>query len=646
MEKNCLKKVMLVTILAIASSLPLSAQDDNQVNVDSMLNSAKSKLYSSPNEAFELAQQVVELSVEQGNQLLLANGYKLLGAYYSDIKNDFDLAKLNYQKADSIFRHNKGEEYAKGIGAIYHSYGVIDHRLGNYWEAIQYYYNALRVLDSINDNEIRPKTLNNLSNLYAFLKDYSRAEKYSRECLRVSIENGNKQMISVVSVSLADALISQGKFEEVLSLLLKSKEIATEQENLYILELVHLNLGSYYYLSENNYEKSIGEYLQALNYAKALGSDWEVMRITTNVSEVYFLDNQLGKAMEYAEKSLGIAERMGTGDIKQRALSILAKVYASKGQYSNAYENLLKSYIIRDSVFNDSKQMHVNYLESRYHSEMKEKEIIILKNTQREHELILKRRKYQLIILITIILIVALVAAFIIVRNKYRQLLDAQKLHIQEQQIKQLEQEKQLVATQAILEGEATERKRLARDLHDGLGGMLSVVKLGLHDVKNGVALDSDDVLRFNKVLEMLDSSIRELRRVAHNMMPESLMRYGLKASLTDFCGNIPNVQFHYFGNEQRLDSKLEMMIYRTAHELVNNALKHAQAQHINIQIVQGTDRVSLIVQDDGVGFDPKVKSEGTGLDNIRCRVQLFNGTMDIFSKTGNGTEVNVEFKL
>ncbi|HOC37387.1 MAG TPA: sensor histidine kinase [Tenuifilaceae bacterium] len=646
MEKNCLKKVMLVTILAIASSLPLSAQDDNQVNVDSMLNSAKSKLYSSPNEAFELAQQVVELSVEQGNQLLLANGYKLLGAYYSDIKNDFDLAKLNYQKADSIFRHNKGEEYAKGIGAIYHSYGVIDHRLGNYWEAIQYYYNALRVLDSINDNEIRPKTLNNLSNLYAFLKDYSRAEKYSRECLRVSIENGNKQMISVVSVSLADALISQGKFEEVLSLLLKSKEIATEQENLYILELVHLNLGSYYYLSENNYEKSIGEYLQALNYAKALGSDWEVMRITTNVSEVYFLDNQLGKAMEYAEKSLGIAERMGTGDIKQRALSILAKVYASKGQYSSAYENLLKSYIIRDSVFNDSKQMHVNYLESRYHSEMKEKEIIILKNTQREHELILKRRKYQLIILITIILIVALVAAFIIVRNKYRQLLDAQKLHIQEQQIKQLEQEKQLVATQAILEGEATERKRLARDLHDGLGGMLSVVKMGLHDVKSGVALDSDDVLRFNKVLEMLDSSIRELRRVAHNMMPESLMRYGLKASLTDFCGNIPNVQFHYFGNEQRLDSKLEMMIYRTAHELVNNALKHAQAQHINIQIVQGTDRVSLIVQDDGVGFDPKVKSEGTGLDNIRCRVQLFNGTMDIFSKTGNGTEVNVEFKL
>ena len=335
MEKNCLKKVMLVTILAIASSLPLSAQDDNQVNVDSMLNSAKSKLYSSPNEAFELAQQVVELSVEQGNQLLLANGYKLLGAYYSDIKNDFDLAKLNYQKADSIFRHNKGEEYAKGIGAIYHSYGVIDHRLGNYWEAIQYYYNALRVLDSINDNEIRPKTLNNLSNLYAFLKDYSRAEKYSRECLRVSIENGNKQMISVVSVSLADALISQGKFEEVLSLLLKSKEIATEQENLYILELVHLNLGSYYYLSENNYEKSIGEYLQALNYAKALGSDWEVMRITTNVSEVYFLDNQLGKAMEYDEKSLGIAERMGTGDIKKRDLSILAKVYASKGQYYN-----------------------------------------------------------------------------------------------------------------------------------------------------------------------------------------------------------------------------------------------------------------------------------------------------------------------
>ena len=228
-----------------------------------------------------------------------------------------------------------------------------------------------------------------------------------------------------------------------------------------------------------------------------------------------------------------------------------------------------------------------------------------------------------------------------------RQKVTNTKKELSEQQVIRLEKEKQLIATQANLEGEVTERSRLARDLHDGLGGMLSAVKLNLFDMKNGGAvIASDDVLQFNKVLEMLDSSITELRRVAHNMMPESLSRYGLKVSLQDFCDSLQNVHFHFFGNDKRLDNKLEMMIYRSVHELVNNALKYADAENINVQIVQQPDTVSLTVQDDGRGFDTSAPTRGTGLTNIRTRAESVGGTMHIFSEPGNGTEINVEFIL
>src|SRR5690606_16418992 len=129
------------------------------------------------------------------------------------------------------------------------------------------------------------------------------------------------------------------------------------------------------------------------------------------------------------------------------------------------------------------------------------------------------------------------------------------------------------VAVQATLDGEAAERSRLAKDLHDGLGSMLSVVKFNLPQVKGNAILEAVDVSRFQKALGMLDNSIQELRRVAHHMMPESLLRYGLKVSISDFCDAIPVVSFHYFGDEARLSDKLEILIYRCIHELINNAL-------------------------------------------------------------------------
>src|SRR5690606_16720697 len=163
--------------------------------------------------------------------------------------------------------------------------------------------------------------------------------------------------------------------------------------------------------------------------------------------------------------------------------------------------------------------------------------------------------------------------------------------------------------------------------------------------VKGDAVLEAVDVSRFQKALGMLDDSIRELRRLAHHMMPESLLRYGLKVSLSDFCAAIPTAHFHYFGDETRLLENMEIMIYRCIHELVNNALKHAQANHINVQLVREADRISFTVQDDGQGFDRQQVAEGMGLKNVRQRVAAFQGEVNIYS-SGQGTEIHVELEL
>ncbi|MGV8095367.1 MAG: ATP-binding protein [Mangrovibacterium sp.] len=377
---------------------------------------------------------------------------------------------------------------------------------------------------------------------------------------------------------------------------------------------------------------AIAHYRQALQYADSLGSPWEQVRALSNLSELHYFNHQTEEAEETGQAALALTGQLGTTDIRQRVLGLLAKIRAYHHDFRQAYEYLTESFQLKDSVFNEKNQQHLNLLEAVYQTEKKELKIASLE------------KEKQLQMILASAGIVALILLIISLYLRQRSISNKKKLA--EQEIIRLEQEKQLVATQAVLEGETAERSRLARDLHDGLGGMLSAIKLNLFDIRHGVLLSEEDVGHLNKVMTMLDSSMSELRRVAHNMMPESLARHGLKTALSDFCGSVRNVHFHYFGSEDRLNRNLEIMLYRTIQELVNNAVKHADARNIHVQIVQEPDRVSLTVQDDGKGFDPHAETPGAGLKNIRNRAESFNGTIEIFSQPGKGTEISAEFKL
>ncbi len=192
------------------------------------------------------------------------------------------------------------------------------------------------------------------------------------------------------------------------------------------------------------------------------------------------------------------------------------------------------------------------------------------------------------------------------------------------------------------------ECSRLACDLHDGLGGMLWVVKHSLFNVKEGLITSTEGMERFDRAILQLDQSIGELRNFAHNPMPESLIKEGIQVALSDFTDGLPNVQSHFYGKLERVDTKLEVVVYRIAHELIFNAIKHSNAQAINLQVVQSEKNLTLTVADNGIGFNlAEIEhNKGMGLSNVNQRVTSFGGRIDIVTSPNNGCEVTVEFDL
>jgi two-component system NarL family sensor kinase len=204
-----------------------------------------------------------------------------------------------------------------------------------------------------------------------------------------------------------------------------------------------------------------------------------------------------------------------------------------------------------------------------------------------------------------------------------------------------------------MLKGQEEERSRIAKDLHDGLGSLLSGTKLSFMNVRENIPLTPETNAMFDKSLSMLDNTIGDLRKVAQNLMPEALVKFGLQEALRDFCNSIQSstdikVVYQQFGEKRKLNNTAEVFIYRMVQELVANILKHAKATEIMVQLMMDENSTSLTVEDNGKGFDLNTlqHKNGAGIRNINYRVQYLNGTLDIDTTPGSGTSVNIQLPI
>lgn len=570
-------------------------------------------------------EQGLELAKKINDEKMIATFLKNIGiSYYMD--GVHDTALLYLDKAKPIIE--KLDDYRTQT-SLYNAYANIYRQQSLYNEAIANYLNAAKVLEAQHDIQRLGIVYSNIGGVYQVMTNYEQALIYYKKAEQLAIETDDKDGLGSVYIALSDiSLYQEAPIEE--SIVYAEKAIALFQQTdnkLFLNKAIQTLAKAHYY--HDDYATALPLAKQAVKQAKELGFDHYTAEAIELTSNIYFYQGQYEQSIEAALEVLAI----DTTDINitRSIYSNLTTAHAYLGNPDLTHQYMIKYMETLDRYSNESYQNSLSAMEVKYETEKKELKIAALEK---------QRQLYTWLgISGVVILLIALAFAFI----RYRLAVSRRKLA--EKETQRLEKEKQLVAVQATLDGEAAERTRLAKDLHDGLGGMLSAVKLNLPQVKGDALLEAVDVTRFQTALGMLDDSIQELRRVAHHMMPESLLRYGLKVSLADFCAAIPIADFHYFGDESRLSNKLEIMVYRCIHELVNNALKHAEADHINVQLIQESDRISFTVQDDGKGFDQHTVSEGMGLRNIRQRIDAFQGKLNIYSSR-EGTEVHVELEL
>jgi signal transduction histidine kinase len=203
-----------------------------------------------------------------------------------------------------------------------------------------------------------------------------------------------------------------------------------------------------------------------------------------------------------------------------------------------------------------------------------------------------------------------------------------------------------------ILEAEEKEKRKLAEDLHDGLGPLLSTVKIYLNMLDDVKRPESEQHKLIQETRDIIDEAVKSTRDLSHLLMPNILRDYGLARASESFLTRVNpdkklNISFNSNISEKRLGTSLETILYRTLTELVNNTLKHSDAQHISISILESDDVIELVYVDDGKGFESDVVADkGQGLTTIRSRIHAIGGEIMVSSAPGKGIRVTVTLHL
>ncbi len=298
---------------------------------------------------------------------------------------------------------------------------------------------------------------------------------------------------------------------------------------------------------------------------------------------------------------------------------------------------------LNDSLNTENVKIEINKLETKFNTAEKERKIAALNAEKNQKDLEVSKKNYYLwgMGLVLLLAFSLLIFLFIIFRKNKK---------ISEQKIKEIKQKEELTLTKAILEGEERERERIARDLHDGLGGMLAGVKINF-STWSSTHLHPEKDQEFYTILGQLDNSVSELRHVARNLMPESLLNFGLETALQDLCEfysrkNL-DIDFQAIDIDRSLPLNIQLNIYRIVQELLANAVKHAEASSILLQCSQSGENFMITIEDNGKGFDQNIEktTKSMGLRNLKNRVSYLKGKMEINSDQ-QGTAINIELNI
>ncbi len=552
------------------------------------------------------ANTILKLTEGKDNGLIVrSSAFRLIGqcAYGECL---YDSAQHCYERSEEVVNQmRKNKRYTKSdvddaASTLYGTIGNLYNIQSMSTLALEYYLKALKIFEEYGWHESEAILYYNIGEMFLEMSNNEEAHKYyllSQKAAALTQDS----LIQMLPISgLAMSLLNMGQNGEAM-------KAAKTALNYYLKHVdeefgtafsVYICMARIAYLGYGDAVLA-QEYMdQAEPFIQRFGGD------NTDVSDFYAFQAELcmsrkewQQVVDFGLKSLEENDEDLHHNIGVYQKLSVAYAHLGKADEAECYTHLMQD--AYDTFANQQHQSALGEMQVMYETQKKEARIAEMELTQRMTNI-----TYIAVIVVLVLLALSLFSHYL-----YR---------------------RKIQLMNAKLMGEHDERQRLARDLHDRLGGMLTATRLSLESGNTPEAT------------QLLQQTHAEMRKVAHHLMPLSLSHNGLSAAIEEYCQVLPHVDCDVMGTPIRFDAHLEILVYCVLHELINNALKHARANHIMVQVMFDEHEVSAIVADDGVGFDieTSTKKQGSGLTNIQERLKTAGGSINISSTPGKGTEI------
>ena len=521
--------------------------------------------------------------------------------------------KTAYLDSATIKFSNINDYY--GLGNVYDTKGVILMDYGSIKEALSAYKNAYEFFSKISDEERKAGILNNWGvaeymggNTNEALKKYQRALEY-----RLTENPISHIDIARIYHNMGECYRINNDIELAASHYLLGYEHRKKAENIGVVESM-LALASLIY---NTAEKKV-----------------DTAAILALMKPYGFSSSK--DLVEQAEQTKGVADRIG---IQNSIMDVKRQHYILNKDFASAYELLLKqkeieeAYKLSESSLEAMADMKVKFEKDQLKIQLLEEEVLNQKSQDRMNILVFSMGGLLLFSLI----------GFLYYKNRVK----SGQLELHE-----AHREQQIISMRSMLEGQEKERTRIARDLHDGLGNLLSSLKVNIGSLQ--IDFDDNNSKKiYGTASKMIDEACTEVRKIAHEMMPQSLKKLGLRKALEDLVLKMDaihgfNAEFNVHGQEKIFDDNTNVMLFRIVQEALNNIVKYADANEVSVQITYSEDWFDLTIEDDGVGFNTNAldSTKGMGLKSIAFRTEFIGGRFDLNSRPGTGTLVTINIPM
>jgi len=631
-----MRKLLFALIILLQSTAYAQTAGRDSAAAAALFQEAKGLFLSDKGACLTKALAGLEIANQIQNKPLQGTLNNLVGILYGyQAKYNDGLEYLN--RALALARQTNDKGLAR---KVYTNIGLNYVQQGNQLKAIEAGLNAVKISEEIGDLAALAPVYANISNSYYNLKIPGKALMYADSALKYFKQNNVQTGIANIYNTKGVIYNDQKQYALALKYYSLSLNIKREIKDVTGEANALTNIGSLY-TDLKQYDNAKASLAAAAKLFKAENDPKGLTEVAGDMAALKEAQKDTSALTDF-KNTLAFAQKNTTIE-QQRDLALdVSKNYAQHGDYKNSLKYYKQYSALEDSTINADVIKHVETLQARYQNEKKQHQIDLLHKQSIIQQLQINKRNATIAVIAAILILFVAVSYVFYLRYRARQNARLQAAVIQQQ----------AMAAKGIIEAEERERKRIAADLHDGVGQLFSAVKMNMEIlVERYLVKQTDADVLAEKTLAMVDESCSEVRSIAHQMMPNALIKSGLVSALRDFVNKIPaerlKITIETHGINGRMETNIETVLYRVIQESVNNVIKHAEANVLDILLICDDKEITVTVEDNGKGFDAaRGKFAGIGLKNMISRVEYLNGTVDISSSPGKGTLVAIYVPL